>query len=48
MRVVEETEATVAYGLRAALAHVDFVPARIWDQTDLPVARPDLEEVTSP
>ena len=48
VRVVEETEATIAYGLRAARARVDFLPARIWQETDLHSVRPDLKRVTSP
>lgn len=46
--IVEETEATIAYGLRAARARVDFLPARILDQTDLTQVRPDLVKVRSP
>ena len=34
-RVIEETEATVAYGLRAARAGVDFLPARTFSGTDM-------------
>ncbi len=48
IRLIEETEATIAYGLRAAQANVDFLPARIWHETDMPGARPDLKEVASP
>jgi glutaconate CoA-transferase subunit A len=48
VRVIEETEATLAYGLRAARARVDFIPARIWSETDLPGSRPDLKRVESP
>lgn len=48
LRVIEETEATVAFGLRAARAHVDFTPARILAQTDITEVRPDLHSVASP
>jgi glutaconate CoA-transferase subunit A len=48
VKAIEESEATVAFGLRATLAGVDFFPARIWDQTDLASTRPDIREVPSP
>lgn len=48
IEVVEETEATVALGLRAARAHVDFLPGRILAGTDIPKVRPDLRTTTSP
>jgi len=48
VQTIEESEATVAVGLRATRAGVDFLPARIWSQTDLASTRPDLCEVASP
>ncbi len=46
--VIEETEATVAYGLRAARAGIDFMPARTFSGTDMLSVRPDLALVGSP
>lgn len=46
--LIEETEATIAYGLRAARSGVDFLPARIFAATDMLTARPDLRLVASP
>ena len=48
VRVIEETEATVAYGLRAARAGLDFMPARTFSGTDMLAVRPDLALVASP
>lgn len=46
--LVEETEATIALGLRAALAKVDFLPHAGIVGTDLLELRPDLRMVASP
>lgn len=46
--LVEETEVTLALGLRAALGRLDFLPHRALLGTDLPSVRPDLETVRSP
>ena len=48
VNVIEETEVTVAYGLRAARAGVDFLPARTFSGTDMLSVRPDLALVASP
>lgn len=48
LRVIEETEATIAYGLRAARAGVDFQPVRTFAGTDMLTVRPDLRLVGSP
>jgi glutaconate CoA-transferase subunit A len=48
IHIVEETEATLALGLRAARARVDFMPARILAQTDVRAVRTDLQDVISP
>jgi glutaconate CoA-transferase subunit A len=45
---VPETEATLAYGLRAARARTDFIPARIYGGTQMLELRPDLKLVNSP
>jgi len=48
IEVVEETEASLAFGLRAAMAGVGFMPGRGWLGTDLPALRPDVRTVTDP
>lgn len=48
VRVMLETEATLAQGFRAALAHTGFMPARALLGTDFLKARPDLKTVTCP
>jgi len=48
IEIVEETEASLAYGLRAQMARVGFMPAHAWLGTDLPALRPDVRTVIDP
>lgn len=48
IEVVEETEASLAFGLRAQMAGIGFMPGRGWLGTDLPKLRPDVRTVTDP
>jgi glutaconate CoA-transferase, subunit A len=48
LEIVEETEASLAFGLRARLAGVGFMPSLAWIGTDLPKVRPDVKTVTDP
>ncbi len=48
IEVIEETEASLAFGLRAAMAGVGFMPGRAWLGTDLPRLRPDVRTVHDP
>jgi glutaconate CoA-transferase subunit A len=48
LRVIEETEASLAFGIRAGLAGVGFMPGRGWLGTDLPRLRPDVKTVIDP
>jgi len=48
LEVVEETEASLALGLRAALSGVGFLPSHAWQGTDLLRLRPDVKEVADP
>ena len=48
LEVVEETEASLAFGLRATLARVGFMPSLAWLGTDLPKVRPDVKTVQDP
>lgn len=48
VEVIEETEASLAFGLRAKMAGVGFMPAQVWVGTDLPRLRPDVKEIEDP
>jgi glutaconate CoA-transferase subunit A len=48
LKVVEETEASLAFGLRATLAGVGFMPGRGWLGTDMLRVRPDVQVITDP
>jgi glutaconate CoA-transferase subunit A len=48
LEVMEETEASLAMGLRAQLAGIGFMPGRGWLGTDLPRLRPDVLTVIDP
>jgi glutaconate CoA-transferase subunit A len=48
VRVVEETEASFSFGLRATLAGVSFLPGQGWIGTDLPRVRPDVKLIDDP
>ncbi len=48
LEVMEETEASLAFGLRAQLAGIGFMPGRGWLGTDLPRLRPDVRTVIDP
>jgi glutaconate CoA-transferase subunit A len=48
IEIVEETEASLAYGLRASMAGVGFMPSTAWLGTDLPRLRPDVKTVEDP
>ncbi len=48
IEIIEETEASLAFGMRAALAGVGFMPSMAWQGTDLPQLRPDVKTVIDP
>ncbi|MBN1179681.1 MAG: CoA transferase subunit A [Anaerolineae bacterium] len=48
VKVIEETEASLGFGLRAALAGVGFMPGQGWLGTDLLKARPDVRVIEDP
>jgi glutaconate CoA-transferase subunit A len=48
IEIVEETEASLAFGLRAQMSSVGFMPGRGWLGTDLPRLRPDVRTVIDP
>ena len=48
LEVMEETEASLALGLRAQVAGIGFMPGRAWIGTDLPRLRPDVRIILDP
>jgi glutaconate CoA-transferase subunit A len=48
LEIVEETEMSLALGLRARIAGVGYMPGRAWLGTDLPRLRPDVRLVKDP
>ncbi|MDF1500310.1 MAG: hypothetical protein P1P76_07575 [Anaerolineales bacterium] len=48
LQMIEETESSFAYGLRAALAGVGYMPSSAWQGTDLLELRPDVKTVEDP
>ena len=48
LQVVEETEASLAFGLRATLAGVGFMPGRGWLGTDVLKVRSDVRVIADP
>jgi acyl CoA:acetate/3-ketoacid CoA transferase alpha subunit len=48
IEIVEETEASLAFGLKATLADVGFMPGRGWIGTDMLRLRPDVKTIDDP
>lgn len=48
LEIVEESEASIASGLRARLAGVGFMPGRAWQGTDMLAVRPDVQTIVDP
>ncbi len=48
LEIVEETEASLAYGIRAQLSGVGFMPSMAWIGTDLLTLRPDVRTIIDP
>jgi glutaconate CoA-transferase subunit A len=48
LEIVDETEASIAFGLRATLAGVGFMPSRAWQGTELFNVRPDVKVIQDP
>jgi glutaconate CoA-transferase subunit A len=48
VRIIEETETSLAMGMRAKMAGVGFMPSTAWIGTDLPRLRPDVKTVIDP
>lgn len=48
IQIIEETEASLAFGIRAAMAGVGFMPSIAWQETDLLRLRPDVKTIEDP
>jgi len=48
LNIIEETEVSLALGLRATLGGVGFLPGRAWMGTDLLKLRPDVKTIIDP
>ncbi|NDJ78311.1 MAG: CoA transferase subunit A [Chloroflexi bacterium] len=48
VQVIEETEASLALGIRATLSGVGFIPSQAWIGTDMFQLRPDVRTVVDP
>lgn len=48
LELIEETEASLAFGLRATLAGVGFMPGQGWIGTDMLKVRPDVKVIDDP
>jgi glutaconate CoA-transferase subunit A len=48
IEIIEETEASLACGIRAAMSNVGFLPSTAWQGTDLYTLRPDVKEIVDP
>jgi glutaconate CoA-transferase, subunit A len=46
--IVEETEASLGFGLRAAISEIGFLPGRGWLGTDMLKLRPDVKTIIDP
>lgn len=46
--ILEETEASLAMGMRARMSGVSFMPSHAWIGTDLPKLRPDVKMIIDP
>lgn len=48
LQIMEESEASIAHGLRARMAGVGFMPSRAWQGTELLAVRPDVQTIADP
>jgi glutaconate CoA-transferase, subunit A len=48
VEVIEESEASIANGLRARMAGTGFMPSTAWIGTDMLAVRPDVQTITDP
>lgn len=48
LQIVEESEVSIANGLRARMAGLGFMPGRAWQGTDMLAVRPDVQTIADP
>ena len=48
IEIIEESEASLAFGIRASMAGVGFLPSTAWQGTDLLKLRPDVKTISDP
>ena len=48
LNIIEESEASLALGLRAQIAGIGFMPGRAWIGTDMLKLRPDVRTIIDP
>ncbi|NIM95730.1 MAG: hypothetical protein GTO18_18675, partial [Anaerolineales bacterium] len=48
IEIIDETEASFAYGIRATLARVGFMPSHAWQGTEMFKIRPDVKRIQDP
>ena len=48
LTIIEESEASIANGLRAQMAGIGFMPSRAWLGTDMFQVRPDVKVIKDP
>lgn len=48
LEIIEETEASLALGIRASIGNVGFMPSKAWQGTDMFKLRPDVLSITDP
>ncbi|MGB2897477.1 MAG: CoA-transferase [Anaerolineales bacterium] len=48
IQIIEESEASLAFGIRATMAGVGFMPSIAWQGTDLLSLRPDVKTIEDP
>jgi glutaconate CoA-transferase subunit A len=48
LTIIEESEASIANGLRAQMAGIGFMPSQAWQGTDMFTVRPDVKRIVDP
>jgi glutaconate CoA-transferase subunit A len=48
LTIVEESEASIANGLRAQMAGIGFMPSQAWQGTEMFTVRPDVKTIADP
>lgn len=48
LTIIEESEASIACGLRASMSGIGFMPSRAWQGTDYLTVRPDVQTIIDP